>query len=85
MARGKDVLSMLIPQGGWVITGDEYEGIQFIECDPISKTDFENGFAAADVWLAEQENLAQAKKNTALSKLESLGLDIDDLKVLGLG
>ena len=41
MARGYEVLSMLIPQGGWELTGDTYEGIQFLECEPITKKEFE--------------------------------------------
>jgi len=84
MATGKDVLAMLIPEGGWVIRGNEYEGIDFVECDPILKEDFENGFALADGWLAEQEAEVIAKKQVALAKLEALGLTEDDLKALGL-
>jgi len=37
MAKGFEVLSMLIPNGGWVISGNEYEGIEFLECEPITK------------------------------------------------
>ena len=33
--------------------------------------------------LAEQE--AEAKKTAALAKLEALGLEVDDLKAIGLG
>ena len=84
MARPTDVLNMLIPQGGWTMSGDEYEGIQFIECDPITKTQFEAGFAQFDAWKAEQDAQAVAKKQDAQAKLAALGLTADDLKALGL-
>lgn len=84
MATGSDVLQMLIPNGGWVIYGDTYDGIQFLECDPISEEEFDAGFAKFDAWKAEQDAAKQAKRNSALAKLEALGLDEDDLKALGL-
>ena len=37
MITGGKVLEMLIPEGGYIITGDNYEGIQFLECEQISK------------------------------------------------
>jgi hypothetical protein len=30
---------MLIPEGGWAISGDDYEGITFIEAEPITKAE----------------------------------------------
>ena len=84
MATGTEVLSYLIPQGGWAITGNDFDTIQFIECEPITKEQFEAGFAQVDAWKAEREAEKQAKRSAALAKLEALGLDEDDLKVLGL-
>lgn len=84
MATGADVLSKLIPTGGWYIAGDDYETIQFIECEPITKAQFEAGFAEADAWKAEQEAKAESNKATAKAKLAALGLTADDLKALGL-
>lgn len=85
MAKGSEVLSMLIPNGGWVITGNDYEGITFLECEPIIKAEFEAGFAKYDAWKAEQDAQAEAKKAAAEAKLAALGLTADDLKALGLG
>lgn len=82
MARGTDVLTMLIPTGGWSIVGDTYEGISFIEAQPITKETFEAGFAQYDSWKAEQDTKAQAEKAAAEAKLAALGLTTDDLKVL---
>jgi hypothetical protein len=84
MATGGDVLTMLIPTGGWSITGNDYEGIQFIEAKPITKAEFQAGFAKYDAWKAEEDAQAIAKKLAAQAKLEALGLTADDLKALGL-
>ncbi|MBU6346294.1 MAG: hypothetical protein KGR70_13480 [Cyanobacteria bacterium REEB494] len=84
MAKGFEVLSMLIPNGGWVISGNEYEGIEFLECDPITKAEFEAGFAQYDAWKAEQDSAKAAAKATAQAKLEALGLTFEDLQALGL-
>ena len=79
MAKGSDVLSMLIPTGGWVITEDDYEGIQFIEATPITKAQFEAGFAQYDVWKAEQDAKAATDKAALLAKL---GITADEAKLL---
>ena len=84
MAEGYEVLEMLIPQGGWALTGNEYEGIQFLECEPITKAQFEAGFAQYDAWKAEQDSKVEADKAAAQAKLAALGLTADDLKALGL-
>ncbi len=84
MAKGGEVLSMLIPTGGWAISGNDYEGIQFIDCEPITKAQFTAGFAQYDEWKAEQDTKAEADKAAAQTKLAALGLTADDLKALGL-
>jgi len=84
MATGGEVLSMLLPNGGWYISGDEYKGIQFIGCEPITKKQFEAGFAQYDVWKAEQDAAQVAAKLSAQAKLAALGLTVEDLSALGL-
>jgi len=84
MASGGDVLNMLIPSGGWIITGNDYSGIQFIDATPITPAEFEAGFAQYDVFKAAQDAKAAADKASATAKLEALGLTADDLKALGL-
>ena len=79
MAQGCDVLEMLLPNGGWYISGDEYEGIQFLECEPITKAQFTAGFAQYDVWKAEQDSKAVADKAALLAKL---GITADEAKLL---
>jgi hypothetical protein len=85
MARGTDVLQMLRPDGGWVIYGDDFDSIQWINCNPVTKKEFEDGFAQYDAWKAQSEAEAIAKKAAAEAKLAALGLTADDLKALGLG
>jgi hypothetical protein len=84
MAKGAEVLSMLIPQGGWVITGNDFDNIQFLDCEPITKAQFEAGFAQYDAWKAEQDAEKAAAKAAAQAKLSALGLTSDNLKALGL-
>ena len=84
MATNSQVLAMLIPDGGYVATGEDFEGIEFIDCEPITKAQFEAGFAQYDNWKAEQETKAEADKASAQAKLAALGLTADDLKALGL-
>lgn len=83
MAKSFEVLSMLIPNGGYVQYGEDYEGIQFVNCNPITKAEYEAGFAQYDAWKAEQDAAKEAKRIAAVAKLEALGLDEDDLKALG--
>ena len=84
MAQAKDVLQMLIPQGGWYISGNDYKGIKFLECEPITKVQFEAGFVQYDAWKAEQDLAKAAAKTAAQAKLAALGLTVEDLQALGL-
>lgn len=85
MARAFEVLQMLIPDGGYVLVGEDYEGITFLEAEPITKAEFEAGFAKVDAWKAQQEAEAANKRAIAEQKLVALGLTTDDLKALGIG
>jgi hypothetical protein len=84
MATGSEVLSMLCPTTEWVITGDDFDAIQWIKGEPITKAQFEAGFAQYDAWKAEQDAAAVTAKEAATAKLAALGLTTDDLKALGL-
>ena len=79
MAKAREVLEMLLPQGGYIQYGEEYENIQFINCTPISKEDFDAGFAKYDAWKAKKDaDLAKAKTEL----LGRLGITEDDAKLL---
>jgi hypothetical protein len=61
---------------------NDYDKIQWLECAPVSRTDFDAGFAQYDVWKAEQEEAKQAAKAAAEAKLAALGLTPEDFKAL---
>jgi hypothetical protein len=85
MATSADVLNMLIPNGGWVIYGQDFDSIIYDEgVTPITKAQYDAGFAQYDALKAEQNSKAEADKAAAKAKLEALGLTADDLKALGL-
>lgn len=85
MAKSREVMEMLIPTGGWTIYGDDFNSIIYNEgVTPITKKQFDDGFAQVDAFKAEQEAKAQADKAAAEAKLAALGLTADDLKALGI-
>jgi hypothetical protein len=79
MATSIEVLGMLIPNGGYIQSGDTFEGIEFIDCEPITKKQYTDGFAKYDAWKAKQD-AAQATAKSAL--LEKLGITEDEAKLL---
>ena len=79
MATSVNVLEMLLPNGGWYISGNDYEGIQFLECEPITKKQFTDGFAKYDAWKAEQD---AAKTQAKAALLERLGLTQEEFNTL---
>ena len=80
MATGGDVLSMLIPTGGWVIYGDDFDSIIYDEgVAPITKEQFKNGFAAFDAWKAQQ-NAQKALARQAI--LARLGLTEEEAQLI---
>ena len=82
MAKSYEVLGMLIPNGGYVQRGDTYEGIEFLECEPITKAEYEAGFAAFDS-LKEQQNQAKSVATaSAVAKLEAIGLTAEEIAAL---
>ena len=80
MATGGEVLSMLIPTGGWVMYGDNFETIIYDKgVTPITKKQFEDGFAVYDAWKAQQD---QAKAETKAALLDRLGITADEVALL---
>lgn len=80
MATGGEVLDMLIPTGGWVIYGDDFESIIYDEgVTPITKKQFDDGFGAFDAWKAQQDAAKAAAKTALLAKL---GITADEAALL---
>jgi len=85
MTTGANVLEMLCPNIEWTIYGDNYDSIIWHSGQaPITKAEFEAGFAQYDAWKVEQDEAKAQAKASAEAKLEALGLTADDLKALGL-
>jgi hypothetical protein len=79
MAYSREVLTMLLPNGGWASTGETWEGVQFFEAKPITKKQWEDGFAKYDAWKAEKD---QAKQNERQAILDRIGLTADELQTI---
>lgn len=83
---GSQVLDLLCPAGGWIISGDDFENITWVDDRPrCTKAEFEAGFAKVETAKAQAQAQATAAKAAAEAKLAALGLTSDDLKALGLG
>lgn len=79
MVKGRDVLEMLIPSGGWVITEDDYDSIQWLDCEPITRAEYEAGFAQYETLKANE----QAEKASARQAiLDRLGITADEAAIL---
>lgn len=79
MTKHQLVLEMLFPNGGYVAVGDTFEGIQFLECEPITKAQYDAAFAQYDALKAkEQETRAAAKADL----LQKLGITEDEARLL---
>ena len=79
MATGGEVLSMLCPDTEWVIYGDDYDSIQWIEGPKVTKAQFEAGFVAYDNWKSQQEAANAAAKSALLTRL---GITEDEARLL---
>ena len=80
MAKGYEVLGHLLPNGGWVISGNDFDSIIYDEgVTPITKKQFMDGFAAFDAQTAQQD---QAKANEKAAILERLGITSDEIAAL---
>lgn len=80
-----EVMRMLRPQGGWILVGDSYEGLTFLECEPVTKAELEQGFIDLEAATKKAAQDAENAKKAAEAKLAALGLSVDDLKAIGLG
>ena len=79
MAHAADVLEMLIPTGGWILVGDNFADVQWIDIEPITQAEFDAGVAQYDAWKAEQD----AQKATAKAALlTQLGITEEQAKLL---
>jgi hypothetical protein len=80
MAQAYQVLEMLCPEGGWIIVGEDFDNITWVDERPrCTKAQFEAGFAEYDSWKDEQ---AQAKATQKAALLDRLGITEEEAKLL---
>ena len=80
MDNAINVLNMLCPEGGWIITGNDFDGITWVDDRPrCTKAKFEAAFAQYDAWKSEQDAKAAAEKAALLNRL---GITADEAKLL---
>ena len=79
MVKAVEVLEMLRPEGGWVISGEEFEGISFISCKPLTKKEFVDGYAEIDSFKERKKIELDAAKKEILNRL---GITEDEAKIL---
>jgi hypothetical protein len=85
MAKSFEVMQMLCPAGGWILYGDDFDGMTWVDNRPrCTKAEFEAGFAQYDAWKTQQDLQTKTNKLTAQTKLAALGLTAEDLTALGL-
>lgn len=78
--KGKEVMEYLRPNGGWVISGEDFDSIQYLgDCEPITKKLF-------DDTLANIQNIIDAKeaaqKDAKAALLNRLGITADEAKLI---
>jgi hypothetical protein len=80
MATGTEVLEMIIPTGGWVIYGDDFDSIRYDEgVVPVTKSAFDAGFTQYDAYKAAKD----AEHETAKADLFArLGITAEEATLL---
>jgi hypothetical protein len=78
--KGVDVLRILCPEGGWVVTESDYDSIVWTDERPrCTKKEFENKLKELQDSVAENELNRQQAKNALLEKL---GITEDEARLL---
>ena len=78
-------LNHIRPKAEWTLSGDDYKNLVWLSNDDSPTFDeIKSGWISYQEKLRNDELELLAKKEAALVKLAALGLDEDDLKVLGL-
>jgi len=60
MVKGRDVLEMLIPTGSWVITENDYDSIQWLDCEPLLRQSLKQGLH--NTMLGKQNKMQQKQQ-----------------------
>jgi hypothetical protein len=85
MAKPNEVLQMLCPNVEYVLRGEKYTDINWVNGEAaITEAEFKAGFAKYDAWKTNQNAEKAEAKEAAQGKLAALGLTVEDLQALGL-
>jgi hypothetical protein len=77
---GGDVMSYLLPNGGWSIRDEDFSSVYFDEgVDTITEAEFKAGFNTYASWKSQQDQIKAAEKSALL---ERLGITEDEAKLL---
>lgn len=77
---GGDVMTYLLPNGGWSIHGEDFNSVIFDDgVETITEAEFKDGFKTYGAWKAKQ-NATNAAAKAAL--LERLGITADEAALL---
>ena len=80
MAKAREVLDYLLPDGGWTIQGEDFTAITYDDgITPVTKAAFDGAFSIVDDLNAEKAATAAANK---AALLERLGITADEAALL---
>ena len=80
MAKMYEVLQMLCPNVEWYVRGEEFDDIDWLGAKaPITKAQYQAGFAQIDALKAEQDSVKAAAKSALLTQL---GITEEQAKLL---
>lgn len=77
---GGDVMTYLLPEGGWSIHGEDFDSVIFDKgAKTITKAQFEAGFESYATWKAEQDAI---KASAKAALLDRLGITEEEARLL---
>lgn len=77
---GGDVMSHLLPNGGWSIAGEDFSTVVFDDgVETITEAEFKAGFASYAAWKKDQDD-KKAEAKAAL--LDRLGITAEEAALL---
>jgi hypothetical protein len=80
MASALEVLRRLAPNGGWIVSGQSYADITWVdETAKVSEAEFNAALANHDAWKAQQDIAKSAQRQALLDKL---GITEDEARLL---
>jgi hypothetical protein len=77
------ILSVHYVGSEWTLNGDSYDGLTWLSETPKpTQTELDGLWESTQAAVAAKEQAAQTVKESALKKLEKLGLTLDEIKSL---